>query len=68
MLRGGFDVHLLGCVTGTAMQDPSDVCDLYHSSRQRQISNPLNEARDRTRILMNMSQVHIHWATMGTPK
>ena len=67
-LGGELELQLLASVTGTAMQDPSDVCDLHHSSRQRQISNPLNEARDRTRILMNMSQVHIHWATMGTPK
>ena len=30
--------------------DQSTVCDLHRSSRQRQILNPLNEARDRTRI------------------
>ena len=30
----------------TATQDPSCVCNLYHSSGQRQILNPLSEARD----------------------
>ena len=32
--------------TATAMQDPSHVCDLYHSSWQHQTLNPLSEARD----------------------
>ena len=36
----------------TATWDPSLVCDLYHSSWQRWILNPLSEARDRTRNLM----------------
>ena len=31
--------------TDTAMQDPSCICDLHHSSQQRQIFNPLSEAR-----------------------
>ena len=43
--------------TATAMGDPSHVCDLHHSSRQRQILNPLSEAGDRTGILMDTSQV-----------
>ena len=30
----------------TATQDLSRVCDLHHSSRQRQIINPLSKARD----------------------
>ena len=34
-----------------AMQDPSHVCDLNHSSRQCQILNPPNKARDQTCIL-----------------
>ena len=37
---------------------PSCVCDLHHSSWQRLILNPLSEARDRTRILMDTGQVH----------
>ena len=32
--------------TATAMQDPSCVCNLHHSSRQCQILNPLSKARD----------------------
>ena len=36
----------------TATQDPSRVCDLHHSSRQRRIINPLSKGGDRTRNLM----------------
>ena len=32
--------------TATAMPGPSCVCYLHHSSQQRQILNPLSEARD----------------------
>ena len=39
--------------TVTAMQDPSSICDLNHSSRQHQILKPLSEARNGTRILMD---------------
>ena len=34
------------------------VCDLYHSSWQHQILNPLSEAMDRTCNLMDPSRVH----------
>ena len=44
--------------TATATRDPSRVCDLHHSSRQRRILNPLTEARDRTCVLMDTSQIH----------
>ena len=37
----------------TATWDLSRVC--YHSSRQRQIINPLSGARDQTRVLMDAS-------------
>ena len=43
--------------TATAMWDPSRICDLHHSSEQCQVLNPLSEARDRTHILMDTSQV-----------
>ena len=36
----------------TATRDPSHICSLHHSSRQRRILNPLGKARDRTRNLM----------------
>ena len=39
--------------TATAMRDPRD---LYHSSQQRQILNPLSEARDPTRNLMVLTE------------
>ena len=50
----------------TAMPDLSCVCDLHHSSQQRQILNPLREVRDQTCVLMGTDQIHFHWATMVT--
>ena len=38
-----------------------------HSSWQRHILNPVNEARDRTCNLMVPSWNHFHCTTMGTP-
>ena len=49
------------------MPDQSCVCDLYHSSQQCWILNPLSKARDESHILRDTSWVHYHWATMGTP-
>ena len=43
--------------TAIATQDPSYVCNLHHSSRQRQILNPLSGARDWTHVLMDTTQV-----------
>ena len=53
--------------TATAMQDLSCVFDLHHSSQQCRILNPLNEARDRTHILMDTSEIRFPWAMTGTP-
>ena len=50
-----------------AMQDLSCVCNLYHSSRQCWILNPLTEAGERTCNVMVPSWIHFHRATMGTP-
>ena len=44
----------------TATRDPSRVCNLHHSSRQRRIVNPLSKARDRTLNLMVTSQICLH--------
>uniref|UniRef100_A0A8D0YFL5 Serine/threonine-protein phosphatase 2A 55 kDa regulatory subunit B n=1 Tax=Sus scrofa TaxID=9823 RepID=A0A8D0YFL5_PIG len=41
--------------------------DLHHSSGQCQIPDPLNETRDRTRVLMDTSWVHFRCTTTGTP-
>ena len=40
----------------------------HRSSWQCLILNPLSEARDRTHILMDTSQAHYRWATLGTSK
>ena len=58
--RLGVELELqpLAYARATATWDPSHVCDLHHSSRQRWILNPLNETRDRTRVLMDTSRVH----------
>ena len=53
--------------TAKATWDPSRVCHLHHSSQQHWIFNPLSEARDQTRILMDTSGICFRWATMGTP-
>ena len=64
LFRAAFEVSRLGVelelqlsshATATAIQDPSRVCDLHHSLWQHWILNPLSEARDRTRILMDTS-------------
>ena len=52
----------------TETPDLSCVCNLHHSSWQYQILNPPREARDRTFLLMDTSQIRFHWAKMGTPK
>ena len=51
------ELQLLAYTTATVMQDLSCICDLHRSSRQRRILNPLSEARDQTRNLMDASQV-----------
>ena len=45
------------CARATATQDPSCICNLHHSSRQRRILNPLSKGRDRTRNLMVPSRI-----------
>ena len=61
------ELWLLAYTTATARRDPSLVCDLYHSSQQRRILNPLSEARDRTRNFMVPSRIGFRCATTGTP-
>ena len=48
-------------------QDTGSEPHLWPTLQQRQILNPLSEARDWTCVLMETSLVHYCWATMGTP-
>ena len=52
-----WEIELLAYATATATWDPSQVCDLHHSSQQRQIFNPLSKARDHTHVFMDTSRV-----------
>ena len=51
------ELQLLAYTTATATPNLSHICELYHSSRQCQILNPVSEVRDRTHILVDTSQV-----------
>ena len=55
-----------GRIGATAIPDPSRACVLHHSS-QRQILNPLSEARDWTHNLMVPSWIRFCCAMTGTP-
>ena len=50
--------------TATAAPDPSRIFDLHHSLQQRQILNPLSNARDWTYILMDASQIVEPWGEL----
>ena len=52
------ELQLPAYATATGMRELGHICNLHHSSRQRQIPDPLNRARDGTHILMNISQAH----------
>ena len=55
MLGVESELQLPAYTTATATWDPSCICDLGRSLWQRQILNPLSEAR--THILMDINQV-----------
>ena len=52
-------------ITAMATWDLSCVCKLHHSGQQRQILNPLREARNQT-CIMDASQICFHWAMTRT--
>ena len=61
------ELPLPAYTTATATPDPSRICDPYHSPWQHWTDNPLNKARDRTRVLMGTNHIPFSWATVGTP-
>ena len=52
------ELQPLAYTTGTATPDQSQVCNPHHGSWPCRITNPLSKARDRTRVLMDTSQIH----------
>ena len=52
-LGAELELQLPAYTTATVTRDPSHIWDLYHSSQQCQILNPLSEARDGTCVLMD---------------
>ena len=50
-------LQLLAYATAIARPDLSFVCNLYHTTQQRQILNSLSEARDQICVLMDISWV-----------
>ena len=61
------ELRLLAYSIAIATQDPSRIFELHHSSQQRQILDPLMEARDRMHNLMDTSRIHFWCTSMGTP-
>ena len=56
-LRVKFKLQLLAYTRAIAMPDLSHMCNLHISLRQCRVLNPLRDARDQTRILMDTGQV-----------
>ena len=61
------ELQLPDYTTATATWDLSLVCDVHHSSQQRQILNLLREARDQIQVLTDTSWIHFPYATWGAP-
>ena len=47
------ELQLPAYTTVTATADLSRICDLHHSSRQRQVFSPRSEAKDQSCVLMD---------------
>ena len=63
----GVESELQLLATATAMQDPSHVCNLYHSSQQHQIPNPLSWAGYQVHILLDGSSGSLLLTHNGNP-
>ena len=61
------ELKLSAYSTAVATQELSHICNLHHSSRQRQIPDTLIETRDQTRILMYTSCIRFSCSTVGPP-
>ena len=66
-LRAESELQLLAYTTATAMWDLIHIGDSLHSSWKHWLINLLRKPRDQTHILMDTSQIHYFWATVGTP-
>ena len=53
----GSELYPLAYATAIPVPNLSSLCDLHHSSQQRQILNRLSKARDQTCILMDASHI-----------
>ena len=61
------ELQPLAYATASAAPDPSRICNRHHSSRQCWILNPRREARGRTCVLMDASQICFRRAPTGAP-
>ena len=60
-------LQLPAYTTVTTTRDQSRICYLHHSSWQHWILNPMIEARDRTLVLKDISQIHFCCTTWEHP-
>ena len=65
--RGPIKVTAAGLHHSNSNAQYEWVWDLHHSSQQHQIINPLSEARDLTRNLMDASRIRLPCAMTGAP-
>ena len=61
------ELQLPAYTIATATPNQSHIFSPHHSSWQCWILSPLSEAKDRTWVLVDTSQIHYHWATTRTP-
>ena len=66
--RGQIKATAAGLHRSHSNVDPRHISDLYHSSWQCWILKPLGNARDRTCVLMDTSQIGFCCTTTGTPR